>query len=130
MRLQEACHGSWRLAAEGVRGGHRLTSAHLSQLQELLAESSAFLKTCIKIRDKHGVHVDPDPILRWLDTSDRGETIVLHSVEGATLETWLFEASAQVLHDANHPPISRQADKPCNGSCRCAVPSGLATEDV
>jgi hypothetical protein len=52
------------------------------------------------IRDEQGFHVDPGPVLRWLDAPDRGESITLHSAEGPTLEGWLFDASAQVLNDA------------------------------
>jgi hypothetical protein len=34
---------AWKLAEEGVHGGHRLSAADLSELRNLLAESSDFL---------------------------------------------------------------------------------------
>jgi hypothetical protein len=54
----------------------------------------------MKIRDEQGFHVDPGPVLRWLDEPARGDTITLHSAEATSLDTLLFDASAQVLNDA------------------------------
>jgi hypothetical protein len=91
----------WRLVERGIQAGRPIPQLTYEELRQLFAWQSPFIKKCELLRNEYAFHpINPKRLRRWLLDSQRGENLVLETMENPDRTGWLFDASAQAFYDS------------------------------